>query len=704
MKNLLVTSIVLLLNITVFAQYPEVTIMDIQYQHPDSLLLYGDRPSPYEGQTVTIKSGIVTVAPYKDANPDSVLVLHAGAPALYLQDSSATDWAGILVRFVNPTSAFNLLDTGKIIRATGVVSEYYKTTQFNLISFEGSDVLGETQRPQPVFLTLDSLSDLGTGEGKLLAEKWEGVRIHIDTVTATTGGVGTGSYTVFDENNTEAIIGNESDYFRDNSTVPLPGTLVNVTGHIQNRDNVPGINFANIIMPEYPGDVESLIFPPAISDVTRNIVEVGYGDPVTVSANVIDADGTVEDVKLIYRKNFGVHNEVPMVNSTGDTWEAVIPAQNDSSLIDYFIRAVDNENNVSLTPSDTSTNRYFYLVLNRNLTIQDVQYSPFGSGYSGYHGFEVSVRGIVTADTSDLKGTETGTILGPQVYIQNGTGTWSGIKIFGTEALLLERGDDVTVTGTVGEDFNCTQISGLDNPANVQINSTGNTLPAPANLLTSEIADLNNGEPDAEKWEGVLIKYDNVAITDANADGEPTPHVGSPGNNNYGDILIADASNIYTRVGLQFGSHSYHNFWFDSLATYPVRVSQGDTFESLVGILWYGFSNYKLLPRKNDDFVGYVADVEDITELPAKYQLSQNFPNPFNPTTTIQYTIPNESIVTLKIYNILGQEVKTLINHEILSLGRHEVSFNANSLPSGIYFYRIQAGNFVDVKKMTLLK
>jgi hypothetical protein len=223
-------------------------------------------------------------------------------------------------------------------------------------------------------------------------------------------------------------------------------------------------------------------------------------------------------------------------------------------------------------------------------------------------------------------------------------------------------------------------------------------------LSTADIADLNSGDLGAEQWEGVLVKYNNVTITDANADGVPTPHVGSPGNNNYGDMLVADVSNVDTRIGLQFGAHTYHNYWFDSLASKPIRLSQGDTFESIAGVLWYGFSNFKLLPRKDDDFIGYVAGVEEITELPAEYRLSQNFPNPFNPSTTIRYTIPNESMVTLKIFNVLGQEVKTLINHEMISSGRHDISFYASSLPSGIYFYRIQADNFVDVKKMTLLK
>jgi len=88
---------------------------------------------------------------------------------------------------------------------------------------------------------------------------------------------------------------------------------------------------------------------------------------------------------------------------------------------------------------------------------------------------------------------------------------------------------------------------------------------------------------------------------------------------------------------------------------------------------------------------------------PIKFALQQNFPNPFNPTTKIIYQIPVLSFVTLKIYDVLGSEVANLISEEIVT-GSYEVEFNATNLPSGVYFYRLQTGNFVETKKMILLK
>ncbi|MBS1493262.1 MAG: T9SS type A sorting domain-containing protein [Bacteroidetes bacterium] len=88
---------------------------------------------------------------------------------------------------------------------------------------------------------------------------------------------------------------------------------------------------------------------------------------------------------------------------------------------------------------------------------------------------------------------------------------------------------------------------------------------------------------------------------------------------------------------------------------------------------------------------------------PASYSLAQNYPNPFNPTTTIKYSIPNDGLVQIKVYDISGKEVMNLVN-ENKTAGNYEVKFNGANLSSGIYFYRINAGEFVQTKRMMLVK
>jgi hypothetical protein len=89
--------------------------------------------------------------------------------------------------------------------------------------------------------------------------------------------------------------------------------------------------------------------------------------------------------------------------------------------------------------------------------------------------------------------------------------------------------------------------------------------------------------------------------------------------------------------------------------------------------------------------------------IPVEFRLDQNYPNPFNPSTTIRYGLPNRSQVTLTVFNTLGQQVATLVNGE-QEAGYHEVRFDAGGLSSGVYFYRLQAGNFVETRKLLLVR
>jgi len=100
---------------------------------------------------------------------------------------------------------------------------------------------------------------------------------------------------------------------------------------------------------------------------------------------------------------------------------------------------------------------------------------------------------------------------------------------------------------------------------------------------------------------------------------------------------------------------------------------------------------------------GGLTSVQVNAPLPNQFTLSQNYPNPFNPTTTIEFSLPRQSVVDLKVYNILGQEVATLV-HETLASGPHSVRFDATNLATGTYIFRLTAGDFTSSKKMVLLK
>jgi hypothetical protein len=95
--------------------------------------------------------------------------------------------------------------------------------------------------------------------------------------------------------------------------------------------------------------------------------------------------------------------------------------------------------------------------------------------------------------------------------------------------------------------------------------------------------------------------------------------------------------------------------------------------------------------------------LDDEAALPAEFALEQNYPNPFNPSTVIAFQLPETSSVTLKVYDVLGRPVASLVNGT-MPAGRHEVSFDASRLSTGVYIYRLQAGSFVTSRQMMLVK
>ena len=100
---------------------------------------------------------------------------------------------------------------------------------------------------------------------------------------------------------------------------------------------------------------------------------------------------------------------------------------------------------------------------------------------------------------------------------------------------------------------------------------------------------------------------------------------------------------------------------------------------------------------------GNIVAVRDEDELPKQYVLSQNYPNPFNPSTTIHFELPRAAHVILKVYNILGEEVVTLIDEE-KTAGKYDVKFDGMRFSSGVYVYRLTSGDFVSTKKLILIK
>ena len=183
-------------------------------------------------------------------------------------------------------------------------------------------------------------------------------------------------------------------------------------------------------------------------------------------------------------------------------------------------------------------------------------------------------------------------------------------------------------------------------------------------------------------------------------------------------IAVDALGNVYvTGYSLNISAHNdYATIKYDSLgktkwvARYNGPANESDLATAIAvdasGNVYV--TGYSIDPNTRDDYttIKYVqgpVSVQNGQSLPIFFTLYQSYPNPFNPSTKIKYQLPEQRYVTLKVFDVLGKEITTLVNKE-KTAGSYEVEFNASSLPSGVYFYRLQAGSFVETKKMVLMK
>lgn len=459
------------------------------------------------------------------------------------------------------------------------------------------------------------------------------------------------------------------------------------------------------ISPCFPGDIVFGKVYPGISTHRRNPVALTDTDSAVISIKAFkQTDGL--DVKTV-QLHYSINNGPWVLRTMGgpavdSTWTGSIPPQTANAGVRYFCTAADSVGNTAIyasaaggsVGSDTSQGFFFYTVLNRPLTIQDVQYTPYSNGYSPLLGAIVTINGVVTADTSDLSLTSSGTT---PWYIQNGNAPWSGIWISGFDSLLspIRKGDSVSVTGTVQEYLNGTtgsvgRVTRIGNTTALSKIASGKVVPIPVSLTTGAF-NASNGSPLAEPYEGMLVRFNSVTVTDiAPTFADASEYTINDGS---GPVIVRAAD----------GKSRYSNLKGD-IAYGKTIVNVGDRFSYMQGIIYFSFNQYKFVPRGNSDFGAYTSGVSpEGTLVPAKFALSQNYPNPFNPSTKIEYDVPKSGAVSLRIYNMLGQEVATLVNSD-LTAGHYAIQFNASRLPSGMYLYRLCSASGVMVKKMLMLK
>jgi len=719
MKKQLTILITGLLMATLSLAQTVVSVRDIQYVSPTDLADCKDLSSYDDQEIKTI--GIVM----HDGN---LTELASGSvnggyrPGVHILDTSSSgmgNFRGVQIHGVytdgggqsQPVSKLDNLVSGMIIEVTGKVGNFQGETQVFPLDNSSVKVIGSVSAPTAEVIDLGKLNDNTRSNIYVTGEEWEGSFVQFNNVTVVSVSVFSGNRVSFDVSDENGNVINVSDRFL---VQKIPGrTLVNPSSPQNDGEFVAPIvgtkyeSLKGIIMHSQNGcsggtgrGYELNPFdkshykvgdtPPSITEVTRIPLVPSSSDNLKISAKIIDFNGTVDNQKLYYTDDTNKDNpdftETTLTLKAGSTdeYEGAIPAFADGTIIKYYISATDNDGNVSYSPFSASKAKgatAFYTVRDGGLTIPDLQYvlDPT-SDASPYKGQTVTVRGYVTSSAKpyDLE----------DVYIQDKDAKeWGGIRISGSSDLLeLWRTEEVEVTGTIEESFGFTQMLVSS------VTKTGDKSEiAPIELPVSDSAGrVNRG---MEKYEGMLVRMVNQG---------GKVKISNPRLNPFGEWMISSDTgasfNNSTKVqtGVKNGNNN-SSLWvsvvsddtlenIEGIMEVPaIEATKEMDMDAIVGVIYYGFSQYSLKPRNNDDIIGFSLSLESTnyagdTATNSIIDIDENgfifYPNPSSDVLNV--TTRNLKGGTLYIRSIEGRE---MMKTPILD----SKQLNIDSLIPGIY-------------------
>ena len=596
--------------------YPLVEISDIQTVPAANLAACIDTPQ-HKGDTVRIQ-GIVTV-------PGGLAQSASGRQIWVRAINSQGPFNNIGIRSGVATSPTDLLNVqpGDQIEITGVVQEYNGTSVSNPSNdgetqivplADGVRLLNSVAAPTATLLdSVGVLNDHQRVNRLPTGEAWEGAFIELQNVTVVSvSNFGTTtprvSFTVQDAAGAKVEV---DDRFLA-ARLPPSGTFIapsvgdNFTSLkgiiIHSKNGCQGTSTNNrgyTLNPFDPSHYQHGAQSPSIGNFAKQPAQPCSTSATTIKVTITD-DGSIASAALYYSVNQAPPTMVAMTHAAGDTFTADILGQPDGTIVSYYVRATDNQNNVSQVPASASP--YFYISRCGGPTIHDIQYTPYANGNSGLTSQPVTgIQGVVVSTVNDLG----------QVYLQQpGAAEWGGIWLSGgTTLTTLNRGDLVSVDGTVQENRNVTTISVTTS----SIISNGNAV-TPVTVTPGQVGTYDFAAN--EKYEGMLLHCNGpLYVVD--------PNVVTPGStSNFAEYRLGpDAQDPNTGVVVQVGNQSTTNFsslnvsyindqrWAANLHVPPTIVSTGDHFDGgVTGLLYYGFNQLMLLPRDNADMTGFVTE------------------------------------------------------------------------------------------------
>ena len=607
----------------------------------------------------------------------------AGVKFIY-QDVHGGPWSGIM-SFSPVIADFPVLFEGDVVRVTGYISEY-TTASSNMTELwitEPIEILAFSDTMSTIIMPDTAVVATGDLILPKTAEQWGTVFVRAEEAVVIDNNKPFSEW-IIDDGSGEAWVDDDSDSLSNFIRPPVGTNIKSITGWIYHHFGSYADDNVYKIEPNFVDDIDIGGGPPSISGFLADFTASGPSDVVTVSVTMTDK--TVVDTAVVfYRFDGGAWSGVPMTEGANSLWTGAIPAAGaEGTLVEFYFQGTDDGLEIgqdaplsSLFP-DTTKKMFGYVTRANGPTIADVQFTTFSSGDSYYDGAKAILSGTITGISNSVTDDD---LEFPGFSMQSGAGAWNGIIAHtrDTTSYTAVIGDSVTVQGTVDEawsawSFRFSNSTVIRDIHSVTVHSSGNSVAA-ANV-TGVMLDS-----DPESWEGVQVHVGPVSVTSVNTfDWSVTDDGGTT------EFLIDDD-------------------WLPAGAALDA-LNGLDDFSGLTdlsGIFHFSFGTFKVEIRDMND-IGTVLGVDDgDLALPRVYSLSQNYPNPFNPATTILYTLPEQVHHTLTVYNLLGAKVTTLVN-EVRPAGAYQVVLRGDALASGLYFLRLDAGNYHKTRKMILLK
>ncbi len=615
------------------AQYPELPIDSIQFVNQARLnsLEFGvpgkDNTEPdyvyptfnnstYE-DTVTIE-GVVIFEPSSYGLSSS-----QSREAAWLATPNGGAWSGVQVMYDSSQVPVNQnvvlfkqnMKKGRTVKVTGVIRHFQQETQLTVINVPTQVIsLGPTTI-DPEVVDVDQLmfNNAGTQTPQFATgEQWEGVYVELKNVTVVNPGSPTNQpryqWSVQDANGNRIPIRDVSGYFRNDGFDDDPNTprsfdppangsfLPFIRGVITESGN--GSFKSYYIAPLYPDDVATPVQPPAINGVYRSPAWATSSDAVDIRAEITDL-GAVTAAELYYTVGYGSNNyqQVTMSNIGGDWYEATVPAQADGSIVQYYIKAVDDDGYAAYSP-DSLGNNSGYKVLDEISDISAIQQTPYQNGasmfaYDTLTGMTLEGVVVSTSNSYDLG----------VVSIQSSSSAWGAISIrysTGDGIIDWKRGDRVRINKAVVTEripdgsnpfgrYDETGVTYLEN-----IGADGWEFVSRCNALPASVMvpfdSLMSQTFDKEPYENMIVEVNDVWVVQKNADSI----IGA----NFGEFAV------HTDVNAQFGfrADDYSNDLFTNRVSDSLNQNgELDFLPVFKGMLVNTYGNWKFLPRNRTD-------------------------------------------------------------------------------------------------------